>query len=212
MPPAVVASAVLMNQAMYHLAYSLCLAVAFAFAVHHWDLPGWVAATMLLFVLIGLGTAWLLVALPSGRMHGLKIAMRRLPRISQLLDWVGQADPGTFETHSIRLRAWACHVTIFLLDAGAIWVAARALGAGPPVGGVFSSFVVSCLFRTIGIMPGGLGTFEAASLMSLKRIGLPLSVGLSATLPFRALSFWVPMIPGMIVARRISTRSREVQD
>ncbi|MCB1086562.1 MAG: flippase-like domain-containing protein [Verrucomicrobiae bacterium] len=212
MPPAVVASAVLVDQAMYYLAYSLCMAVAFAFAVHQRNLPGWVALSMLLFVIIGLGTVRFLVALPGGRMKGLKKAMRRLPKISHLLDLVGQSNPETFQTRSIRLRACACHVTIFLLDAGTIWVAARALGADPSVGGVFSSFMVSSLFRTIGIMPGGLGTFEAASVMSLKSIGLPLSVGLSATLLFRGLSFWVPMIPGLISSRRISARSRERQE
>jgi Mg2+-importing ATPase len=84
-----------------------------------------------------------------------------------------------------------------------IWVAARALGVVASPGGVFASFMVSRLFRTIGIMPGGLGTFEASSVMTLKSIGLPLPVGISATLLFRGLSFWLPMIPGLICARRL---------
>ena len=98
---------------------------------------------------------------------------------------------------------------IFLLDAATIWVAARALGVTASVGGVFSSFMVSNLFRTIGIIPGGLGTFETASVMSLKSIGLPLSVGLSATLLFRGLSFWLPMIPGLICSRRLLRNQHE---
>jgi Mg2+-importing ATPase len=53
------------------------------------------------------------------------------------------------------------------------------------------------------IMPGGLGTFETASVMSLKSIGLPLPVGLSATLLFRGLSFWLPMIPGLFCSRHL---------
>lgn len=32
------------------------------------------------------------------------------------------------------------------------------------------------LFRTIGIIPGGLGIFETASVMSLKSIGMPLEI------------------------------------
>lgn len=211
MSRSVVASAVLVDQAMYYLAYSLCMAVAFVFAVYHRYLPGWVAVSMLLFVVTGLAGAWFLMALPGSRMQNLKQAMRRLPRISRLLDWVGQADASSFQTRRICLRACACHMTIFVLDAGTIWVAARALGADPTMGGVFSSFLVSSLFRTIGIMPGGLGTFEAASVMSLKSIGLPLSVGLSATLLFRGLSFWVPMIPGLIFSRRFSARSGDAQ-
>lgn len=197
---------------MDDLAYPLCMAVAFAFAVNQRNLPGWVAFSMLLFGIIGLGTVWFLVALPSRRMKGLKEAMRRLPRISHLPDLAVQANPGTFQTQSIRLRACACHVTIFLLDAGTIWVAARALGADPSVGGVFSSFMVSSQFRTIGIVPGGLGAFEAAPVMSLRSADLPVSADLSATLLFRGLSIWVPTIPGLIFSRRISARSRELQE
>jgi len=212
MPRAVVASAVLVDQAMYYLAYSLCMAVAFVFAVYQRNLPGWVAVSMLLFVVIGLAAAWFLLALPGNRMQRLKNTMCRLPRFTPLLEWMGQADSVAFRARSVRWRACSCHVMIFILDAGTIWVATRALGTDPSFGGVFSSFMVSSLFRTIGIMPGGLGTFETASVMSLKSIGLPLPVGLSATLLFRGLSFWVPMIPGLIFSRRVTARSQELQD
>jgi Mg2+-importing ATPase len=59
--------------------------------------------------------------------------------------------------------------------------------------GVFASFMVSTLLRTISIVPGGLGIFEAASVMTLKLAGVSVPVALAATLLFRGLSVWLPM-------------------
>jgi len=45
------------------------------------------------------------------------------------------------------------------------------------------------MFRTVGIVRGGLGTFEATSVWALNLMGVSLPVGLAATLLFRGLSF-----------------------
>ncbi len=203
MPRAVVASAVLVDVAMYHLAYASCMAVALGVTLYHVYLPAWVNVAMLIFVLVELGVVAFLISLPSGGVNWVKTKLQRFTKLTRLLQWVEHAPPGSFKNHRVLFLAFAMHAIIFLLDAATIWVAARALGVTASVGGVFSSFMVSNLFRTIGIIPGGLGTFETASVMALKSIGMPLSVGLSATLLFRGLSFWLPMIPGLLCSRRL---------
>ena len=87
-----------------------------------------------------------------------------------------------------------------MFDAATLWVLIRALGisAAP---GRFASFMLSSLLRTFGFMPGGLGSFEAASVAALTLAGIPVPVALSATLLFRGLSFWLPMLPGLAFAR-----------
>lgn len=57
---------------------------------------------------------------------------------------------------------------------------------------VFASFMLSTLARTLGVVPGGLGVFEAVSVATLKLIGVPVVAGLAATLLFRGFSFWLP--------------------
>jgi uncharacterized membrane protein YbhN (UPF0104 family) len=37
---------------------------------------------------------------------------------------------------------------------------------------------------------------------TLKLIGVPVAAGLAATLLFRFFTFWLPMAPGLILARR----------
>ena len=211
MPRDVVASAVLVDVAMYHLAYASCMALALGVALYHAYLPVWVNLAMLTFVLFDLGVCGFLIFLPSGGVNWTKKRLRRFAKLARLLQWVEHAPRSSFQNHRVLLLAFTMHVMIFLLDAATIWVAARALGVTAAVGGVFSSFMVSNLFRTIGIIPGGLGTFETASVMSLKSIGLPLPAGLSATLLFRGLSFWLPMIPGLVCSRRLLGKHSEKQ-
>ena len=89
-----------------------------------------------------------------------------------------------------------------LLDAATVWVLISSLGEVASISGVFASFVISTLLRTIGILPGGLGIFEATSVVTLKFAGVPVTVALAATLLFRGLSFWLPMLPGLVFAHR----------
>jgi Mg2+-importing ATPase len=68
--------------------------------------------------------------------------------------------------------------------------------------------MIASLFRTMGIVPGGLGTFEATSVLTLRMMGVDLAVALSATLLFRGLSFWLPMLPGYWFSRRVVAPAR----
>jgi Mg2+-importing ATPase len=93
-------------------------------------------------------------------------------------------------------------MAIILMDAATIWILILALGQRASASGVFASFMIASLFRTMGIVPGGLGTFEVTSVLTLRMVGVDLAVALSATLLFRGLSFWLPMLPGYWFSRR----------
>lgn len=102
-------------------------------------------------------------------------------------------------------------VAIFLCDAVTVWALVRALGVDPAIEPVFASFMLSTLFRSLGVLPGGLGSFEAASIVTLKLAGVPTAIALSATLLFRVLSFWLPMLPGLWYAHRMTADARGSQ-
>jgi P-type Mg2+ transporter len=63
--------------------------------------------------------------------------------------------------------------------------------------------MIASLVRSMGFVPGGIGTFEAGSVITLRMTGARLSVALAATLMFRALTFWLPMLPGLWYSRRL---------
>ena len=54
----------------------------------------------------------------------------------------------------------------------------------------------------LGPIPLGLGTFEAACVGMLSLLGIAIESALAATLLLRRLTFWLPMVPGLWLARR----------
>ena len=54
----------------------------------------------------------------------------------------------------------------------------------------------------IGPIPLSLGTFEATCVAVLDLLGIPVAPALTATLLFRGFTMWLPMLPGMWLARR----------
>ena len=131
--------------------------------------------------------------------------VHRLARLRPLgagLRLLEQADPRLSHSPRVLLEASAYQMIVLLLDAATMWVLIAALDATASPSGVFASFMMSTLLRLVGILPGGLGVFEAASVLTLRLVGVELSVALSATLLFRGLSFWLPLAPGLWFSRR----------
>jgi len=140
----------------------------------------------------------------AGRTIGGPIAMRlgRLRPLGRGMAMLAAADRKLAHNPRLVLTACACQAAIILLDAATIAALIAALGAKASLGGVFASYMISTMFRLVGVLPGGLGTFEASSVLTLKMIGVDVPVALSATLLYRGLSFWLPLVPGLWFSRR----------
>ena len=200
--PAVVA-AVAVDVGCYFAAYVLCLGAALVVLVRGGHASSLVVAAAALFLLFGAALAATVLTL-SGRPTGSRLqALQRIPAAGHALGLLREADPHLARDPRLLLRATVLQLSIFLLDAATLWVLIRALGVAPSPGAVFASFMLASLLRTVGFMPGGLGTFEAAAVSALTLSGIPPAVSLSATLLFRGLSFWLPMLPGLAIARHV---------
>lgn len=66
----------------------------------------------------------------------------------------------------------------------------------------FPSFVLASMVATIGPIPLGLGSFEVTCVSMLGLLGVSLEAALTATLLLRGFTVWLPMLPGMVLARR----------
>jgi uncharacterized protein (TIRG00374 family) len=92
--------------------------------------------------------------------------------------------------------------SIFLLDAATLWAMLRAIGQRVSFLLAFPSFIVASMVASLGLIPLGLGTFEATCIAMLRALGVPLEAALTATLLLRGLTLWAPMAPGLWLARR----------
>jgi Mg2+-importing ATPase len=201
-PPGAVKAAVLINMASYHLGYVIALSAALVIASRQGNASAVIVVPASLFLLFSLALSGAVIALPGRLPQRLSGAMERTQATRGLLAFMAGADAALVRDPRVIALTVGLQLTIVLLDTATMWTLVRALGATASPTGVFASFMVASLFRTMGIVPGGLGTFEATSVLTLHMIGVNLAVALSATLLFRGLSFWLPMLPGYWCSRR----------
>jgi Mg2+-importing ATPase len=200
--PAVMAT-VVVNTASHYAAYVASLAAALAVAVAHRQANPLIVWAAIAFTIFGVVVTVTVLALAGAHTPGLARRLVGCGPMTRALGFLEDADPRLARRPRLVLAATACQLAIVALDAATVWVLIRALGAAASPGGVFTSFMISSLLRTVGVLPGGLGTFEATSVVTLHMVGVDLPVALSATLLFRGLSFWLPMPLGLWCSRRV---------
>lgn len=193
-------AAVVVDSVSYYSAYVLTLAVALFITVVGGHASPLIMAAALFFVIFSVVLISAVLVL-SGRSSVGPKWLKRVPLLKHALALLGEADPKLARSLPLISKSGLFQVAIVLLDAATVWVLIRSLGEVASPTGVFASFMISTLLRTIGIVPGGLGTFEAASVLTLKLAGVSVAVALGSTLLFRGLSFWLPMLPGLVFSR-----------
>ena len=208
-PRPVVMSAVAVDAGSYYIAYVLNLALALTILVVAGHATPLILTGATLFFLFGTAVATGVLSLSGRRPARLASWLQRVPGVGRAVGLLREADAHVARDPRLIVQATVLQMTIALLDAGTMWVLIRAVGTWASPGAVFASFMIASLLRTFGFMPGGLGTFEAASVAALTVAGVPLPVALSATLMFRGVSFWLPMLPGLILARRLSAPAQD---
>jgi len=100
-----------------------------------------------------------------------------------------------FQTSIFRLG-------VFVLDAFSLFAILEAIGVESNFTTSFVALVIASMAGTVTLMPGGLGGYEAASILILNLFGVPITEAIAATALFRCLTLWLPLIPGIILARK----------
>ena len=208
-PRDVVSASMVLNLASYHIAYVVCLVTALAITIATGHANWIVMMISVLFLLFAIGLVAAVIAISAGKCKKQAALLERVPVVRSAMQFLKDADARL--TQNLRLLAetsfW--QIVIFVLDAATMWVLILALGEHASVRGVYASFMISSLLRTMGVVPGGLGTFEATSVLTLRMIGVAIPVALSATLLFRGLTFWLPMLPGLWLSKNIALDRRQ---
>ena len=85
---------------------------------------------------------------------------------------------------------WAFQVAV-------LWASFRAFGDAPTPAVLTQAFFVG-MFGNLLPMPGGVGGVEGGMIAALAGFGVDAGQAVVAVLLFRAVTFWLPMIPGVI--------------
>ena len=195
---AVVVVSLLGFYAAYAAAVAMCLVIL-------WRSHELSAAVMLLVTIVSLLTASVpvtLLWLTRGGAMKAPAWMRRFPGLAPVLEAMAQAPQSTIHDRRLLLASAGLQFTIFLLDAATLRAMLLALGFSAGIDTVFASFVLASVAATISFLPGGVGPFEAVSVGTLRVLGVPLEASITGTVLLRGLTLWLPMLPGLWLARR----------
>jgi uncharacterized protein (TIRG00374 family) len=126
----------------------------------------------------------------------------RLPVVGTALKECQETTPAGLWNPRLVTQTTLLAFVIFLFDAATLSVLLFAMGADCHPLIVFASFVAASVVAMIGLVPGGLGTFEGTCVAMLHVHGVSLEAALTCTLLLRGVTFWLPMLPGLWLARR----------
>jgi len=88
-------------------------------------------------------------------------------------------------------------VLFWAAQVGVLWASFRAFGDAPPLAVLTQAFFVG-MFGNLLPMPGGVGGVEGGMIAALAAFEVDAGQAVVAVLLFRAITFWLPMIPGVI--------------
>jgi uncharacterized membrane protein YbhN (UPF0104 family) len=98
-------------------------------------------------------------------------------------------------------------------DICVLWAMFHAFGSPPPFTVIWMSYFIGMLGNLLPL-PGGLGGVEGGMIGAFVAFGVNLDLAVLAVLSYRAISFWLPTVPGAVAyfqLRRTVARWREQQ-
>jgi uncharacterized protein (TIRG00374 family) len=96
---------------------------------------------------------------------------------------------------------WAFQIAV-------LWAAFHAFGDAPPLAVLIQAFFVGMLGNLLPI-PGGVGGVEGGMIGAFAAFGVDAGLAVVAVLVFRAFTFWLPLLPGVIAFFRLRARVEE---
>ncbi|MBP5898071.1 lysylphosphatidylglycerol synthase transmembrane domain-containing protein [Streptomyces scabiei] len=112
--------------------------------------------------------------------------------------------------HGSRARAcalWGGSLGFALLHAAVLIAVVRALDVPVPAGHVLLAYLLASGAAVLLPTPGGLGSLDAALVLTLTAAGTPGAAALSVVFGYRMLTAWLPLLPGLVVLAVLARRS-----
>jgi len=201
-PPKSAMAAMVAGLVSFDIAYLLVVltSTGILWFYHRMTLPLLIGVAIFVVMTIAIPSAILCVKRWNDR--PLVAWVTKILGMTALLRALTDAPTDLLDSPRLLIQIVCLQVGIFMLDALTLWLAFNAIGQAPALWVVLVSFIISSMVATIGPIPVGLGTFEAASVAMLHLLGVSLEAALAATLLLRGFTFWLPMLPGIWLARR----------
>jgi uncharacterized protein (TIRG00374 family) len=198
----VAVAAVILTIISYYVSYAI-VAIAALFLLWLISEDSWAMAGLItVFLVVAGGIPTLALWLQKKGQRAVPKWLRSVGPIRELFDMIGEAPAKLVRSGELITELSILNGITFALDGLTMQFCLFALGVHVPFAAAFVAFIMASIVVTLGPIPMGLGSFEAVSIGTLRLAGISFEAALSATLLFRGFTLWLPLIPGMIAARR----------
>ncbi|HEY1959841.1 MAG TPA: lysylphosphatidylglycerol synthase transmembrane domain-containing protein [Polyangiaceae bacterium] len=195
-------AAVTASLAGFYVAQLVAVLIAFAVLVVSGHFDGWEATVSIVAVVAAIVIPLPLAVSLAGAMDKLPARIRKLRAIAELREHIDDAPKDVIFSPHVFLVAIALRFVVIVLDGATLALCLVAVGSPLLLVHAISAYVLAYVVGSASFLPGGLGTFEVTSSTLLADIGAPFFAAAPATLLMRALSFWLPMVPGIWFVHR----------
>lgn len=202
----VVSSILVISATSFFFAYAASLLGALGILFYNGHITAIMAIPAILFMVSCLALAIAMIVSSGRDLAGELGRFGQSAVVQSALSAMKEAEPELARNTRLQLRATFYQLATFVLDGLTLWMLLRSLGMASSAAHVFASFMIASLVRTIGFIPGGLGTFEATAVLVLKMDGITAAAALAATVLFRLVTFVLPMAPGLWFSRHLVRR------
>lgn len=199
--------AIVLDLVAFYAAQALACAIALGVLYAHGELDAPILALAAVFALLALAIPGSVLALAVRGVSRAPRVLLRLEATRGLIELLGSAPQRLLRDGRVIASTTALQLLVVVLDAASLWAVLHAIGAPESPMVPFAAHVIATTIGIVSVLPGGIGVFEASAIGVLVITDIPLETALAATLIDRAISFWLPMIPGLLVARA-ETRER----
>lgn len=200
-PAALATEALLIDILSFYAAFALAtLASMIVLLVHH-DVTGVVLGLVGTFSVVlasvPLAIAWAL----RHRSWRPPPWLERRAVVARVADAIRHASPERVWRPLLLAETGLLQLAIFVLDAATLFATMWAAGAPVHPLTAFVGLVMGTIAGTVSPFPGGIGGFEAGCTATLALLGVPVEAALTGTLLLRGLTLWLPLGPGLFLAR-----------
>jgi uncharacterized protein (TIRG00374 family) len=195
-----------------YLPYAIAVVVC-GFGLH-WGLFSGEDPFSLTFVPAVVGVVLLAIALaiafvPTDLQRRLRPFAQREGRLGRLAQQLAAAPAATsagvrdaLEHLRSRDPALLGAVLFWAFQIAVLWAAFHAFGDSPPIAVLIQAFFVGMLGNLLPL-PGGVGGVEGGMIGAFAAFGVDSGLAVVAVLVYRAFTFWLPLLPGVIAYFRL---------
>ena len=181
-----------------------------------WELAAAVAFTLylvllvLLLVLARRRAGWVARALVHVRRAVVRVAGWFGKRDALAEDWPARtavrfrdaaAAIGARRGRVVLAAVWA--FALHVINLFGLWLFVRGFGAEVALGGLTAAFAIGIVFFVVAAIPQAAPVVEATMMAIFIHIGASPGRAVAATLAFRGVNFWLPLVLGFVFAWRI---------